>query len=242
MYLSRLTLDTRRRDTRVWLADCHALHRLLMSGFPDVETDQARAELGVLFRVDAMATPPAIPVLVQSRALPRWVIESDAVLSIDPPRSMGALLDVIQDDRFYRFRLRANPTRRVHQRATLGGDEAAGRARAERQESVGKRVEVRGEEDRLQWLVRQGERAGFSLRSARLEPSGVDFFAARANPGGTLGGRSGHDRRLTFGTALFEGVLQVRNADVFRSAVAQGIGPGKAFGCGLLSIAPVDPS
>ncbi len=41
----------------------------------------------------------------------------------------------------------------------------------------------------------------------------------------------------TFQGVLFEGSLQVVDAEAFRKALAHGIGPGKAFGFGLLSVA-----
>lgn len=51
------------------------------------------------------------------------------------------------------------------------------------------------------------------------------------------GGRRGTGQ-LTFGAVLFEGRLRVTDADLFRAALASGIGPAKAYGFGLLSIAP----
>ena len=47
---------------------------------------------------------------------------------------------------------------------------------------------------------------------------------------------AGH--RLTFASVLFEGVLEVTDAERFRQALEQGIGSAKAYGFGLLSIAP----
>lgn len=44
---------------------------------------------------------------------------------------------------------------------------------------------------------------------------------------------------ITVQTALFEGVLQVNDAEVVRIIVAKGIGHAKALGLGLLSLAPL---
>lgn len=44
--------------------------------------------------------------------------------------------------------------------------------------------------------------------------------------------------KITFASVLFEGLLRVTNPDAFRSALEMGIGSGKAYGFGLLSIAP----
>jgi CRISPR system Cascade subunit CasE len=49
---------------------------------------------------------------------------------------------------------------------------------------------------------------------------------------------SGHDP-LALGVVLFEGELRVVDADRFRQTLVEGIGPGKAYGCGLLSIGPI---
>jgi CRISPR system Cascade subunit CasE len=37
---------------------------------------------------------------------------------------------------------------------------------------------------------------------------------------------------------LFDGILRVNDPDSFLVTITRGIGPAKAFGCGLLSIAP----
>ena len=37
----------------------------------------------------------------------------------------------------------------------------------------------------------------------------------------------------------YEGILEVTNADNFRDTLVRGIGPAKAFGFGLLSVAPI---
>ena len=275
MYLSRLTLNPRDRDARKWLGDCNELHRTIMSGFGQAQSQQARAELGVLFRVEETDGGSGVWVLVQSTLEPRWAIESSAVTRIEGPKDLSALESRMVEGASFRFRLRANPTRRVHHRATLGPDtreldtrgqwrdaaeipdpERTGIVRRPEAEGsrwwsqradgkrIGKRVEIRREEERLAWLARRGaDFDGFELKAARLvngevAPAGDDgvrFWQTRANPNGALLSR---DRRLTFGTALFEGRLVVTDATKFRDAWSTGIGPGKAFGCGLLSLAP----
>lgn len=277
MYLSRLTLNPRDRDARSWLGDCNALHRTIMSGFGRTPSEAARAELGVLFRLEESDRGGGVAILVQSRALPVWAIESPAVTTVDGPKDLAAVGTSIVEGASFRFRLRANPTRRVHQRATLGPDtreldtrgrwldandipahERTGivrRAQAEganwcteREDGkrIGKRVEIRGEQERLAWLSRRGaDFDGFALKSARLvegnaapaTDTDARFWRSRADPGGAIFGGVRRDRRLTFGTALFEGELVVTDTTAFRRAWADGIGPGKAFGCGLVSLA-----
>jgi len=238
MYLSRIVLDARSRSARSLLADCHALHRVIMSGFPAVDSEAARAALGVLYRVEQMSEPPTIPVLVQSKVEPRWMPETDAISGIEVPKPLDGLLERVRAGSRYRFRLRANPTRRVHGRATLEPDAESARQRAEKTGSKGKRVELTREADQVVWLERQAEAAGFAIVTSRLLPADRDISALLAAGASKMDGRrNGH--KMTFGTVLFDGLLEVRDADRFREALVSGIGPGKAFGCGLLSIAPV---
>jgi CRISPR system Cascade subunit CasE len=267
MYLSRLMLNPRHRDTWNWLADCRTLHRAVMGGFGQAESDQARAESGVLFRVE-LPRDASPQVLVQSAAAPSWAFETPALTDVDGPIDIDQQLNDIIESGRCRFRLRANPTRRVHARALEGPDLRELTTRGEWKEReeipeiertgivrrlepegakwwrqredgkrIGKRVAIRREEERIAWLKRQGERSGFSLLQVRLDPAGRDLFDTRADIGGVLHDRAPLDRRLTFDTCVFEGVLVVTGIAELRTAIANGIGPGKAFGCGLFSIA-----
>lgn len=74
------------------------------------------------------------------------------------------------------------------------------------------------------WLVRQGERHGFSIDANSLQ---VDAYQQHSEQ---------KDRQLQFTTVDFSGQLTVTNPTAFAAALATGIGHAKAFGCGLLLI------
>lgn len=88
----------------------------------------------------------------------------------------------------------------------------------------GKRYGLAGEAEQLAWLARQGERHGFSVEAALATASDV------------LASRKG-ESRISLQRVCFEGRLQVSELAAFSRALTLGIGPGKAFGCGLLSVA-----
>jgi len=87
----------------------------------------------------------------------------------------------------------------------------------------GKRYGLVGEEAHLAWLSRQGERFGFSVEAALTTASDV------------LHSRKG-STRISLQRVCYEGVLQARDTAALSGALQDGIGPGKAFGCGLLSL------
>jgi len=91
---------------------------------------------------------------------------------------------------------------------------------------AGKRYGLVGESEQLGWLRRQGERHGFEVPSAGILACGL------------LDSRRGGRAPIRLRTVCFEGLLRVERAADLRLALVGGIGPGKAFGCGLLSLAP----
>ena len=49
-----------------------------------------------------------------------------------------------------------------------------------------------------------------------------------------------HGNKVTFTRAQYDGVLRVTDADALRRALVCGIGHAKGFGCGLLTLVPLD--
>lgn len=234
LYLSRLCLDGHTRAVRRELADCQALHRTLLGAFPALVLGAAgaRERFGLLYRVEAVGEDGAVPLLAQSRVAPDW--------SRLPPGYLRPTWDAVEGyavkplDQFYaglragmalRFRLRANPTKRV-----------SPRNEAERDPRWhGKRVELQREGDQLAWLVRKGEAGGFRLLTVATSREIPDV---RATHGLNVTGKRATTGRLTFGSVLFEGRLAIADAKPFHRTLTEGIGSGKAYGFGLLSVAP----
>jgi len=232
IFLSRMRLGSTHQARR-WLTDLYALHQLVMSGFPDERAPDARHRLGVLFRLEEERRQ----VLVQSAVEPRWLV-SPLDVEIDGPKPLEPLLDRVKEGDVWRFRLRANPTRRVARAATVAPDPARGRSRPERPESVGKRVAVRSDGERLEWLARVGRAKGFALIDSGSGAPGIANVRVRSLA--RLSIRApGRAAPISIEVAEFEGLLRVSHRDLFVTAIRDGIGPGKAFGCGLLSIAPL---
>lgn len=236
-YLSRLILDPRHRQVRRDLGDAHQLHRTVLGAFPQApEEARAREHFGVLYRAEPLGeTPAMVRLLVQSRVAPDW--------SHLPADSLGPSFDgrgnpaVRQVDAEYErlaagmrlvFRLRANPTRCLSDR-TPGREDRL----------TGKRVALLREEEQLAWLGRQGERHGFRLLATELSAKVPAVQASvQATERGRRPARDGAEAMsLCFGAVLFNGRLEVTDAELFRAALAGGVGRGKAFGFGLLSIA-----
>jgi CRISPR system Cascade subunit CasE len=82
--------------------------------------------------------------------------------------------------------------------------------------------------DQLAWLERQADRCGFRLHQVDIIPS-PNVFGIKQK--GTA--------PVRISTALYQGVLEVTDSSAFLTVVQRGLGRGKSYGCGLLSLARV---
>ncbi len=120
----------------------------------------------------------------------------------------------------YRFSLLANPTWKPVK--DENGNYIAD-AKKRKRRAITKR------EDLVAWLQRKAEAGGFRINadSLRTIPRGREFFHKDGRSHGTH-------------TAVeFQGELTVTDPKMFRATVAAGIGSAKAFGFGLLVLAPL---
>lgn len=231
MYLSRLVLDPRSREAGRDLGDLHQMHRTVMSAFRPLKAQGgARSGLAVLHRLDIDQRGSNMALLVQSGEEPDWSCLPEGYLSnLDSEernpatKSISDVLVTLRKGQVLRFRLRANPTRKIDTKSGPAG-----------QRRNGRRVDLRTEPQQIEWLSRRADRAGF-----RLVPvyPGSNAPAVRVGASEKLRGRT-RNRLVTLAGVLFDGLLEVTDPDKFRLAIREGIGPGKAFGCGLLSLAP----
>lgn len=223
MHLSLLRLNPASAAVQRDLRDVQALHRRVMSAFPDVLDPEveARAYFGVLYRLELNRNTRQILLYVQSRIEPDWVQLPSGYLrpadGLDNPavKRVDEVYARIQAGRVLRFRLRANPTRKID---TKSGPDGARRN--------GRRVPVRGVEEQIAWLARKAEACGFELLHAVIAASGSEELVRSYETGKTFQG------------VLFEGHLKVKDPIRFQETLAAGIGPGKAYGFGLLSVGP----
>lgn len=212
MYLSQLVLDPRARSVLHDLADPYQLHRTIMSAFPSLEPAGER----VLFRLEQQRSEPYLTILVQSHTTPDWsaldargyLLQPAAVKVFEAQPTAGQL---------FRFRLLANPTKRL-------------KANGQGEGKVdGPRIGLFREEDQLAWLERKAGQNGFRVLEVQTvkiaQPDGWKQTDGKSHP-------------IRCQAVRFDGRLQVTEAAAFAAALCDGIGSAKGFGFGLLSLAP----
>jgi len=215
MYLTRLTLlDHPDLNSVIHrLGDAYREHQMLWQLFPP-EPDAKR---DFLYRRDLHRGRPRYFLLSH-----RPPVNPLGLWRIDPPKPFHPRLRAGQR---LAFSLRVNP---VITREGRRHDVVMDRKRATgwKETSPAERPPLAKliREAGLDWLQKQAETAGF-----RFAPEVVQVEGYRQHRS-----RRGGGREIRFSTLDFTGLLTVTDPEVFLHKLQQGIGPAKAFGCGLM--------
>lgn len=224
MYLSKLVLNPRCRQALKEVDDPYQMHRTLARAF-GVRLVEAR----LLFRVDWPENENP-HIIAQSQVKPDW---SALPKGYCKAMCKNVGLDLQKNLRLP-FRLLARPSRRAL-RAFSWWTPAISLAIARSdlkpeqvEVKMGDRIGCRSDKEQRAWLERKAQDSGFCVLSVQ----------ASSNPW--------HDSRggaksKTLGAVQFDGILVVADPDKLNEAVRNGIGPQKAFGFGLLSLASALP-
>lgn len=251
LYLSRLILDLNCRQVRGEIAQPYEMHRTLMHAFEgyaiDKEKENAREKFGVLFRADVDDQNSCAVVHVQSIAEPDWsflgkcknYLLSEEGISNPVYKNVAVLYMGLRNGQTLSFSLRANPTKRIFKPSK--GDDIL----------KGKRVALLREEEQIDWLVRKGDErekgcpGGFEVLTKEIQEQNDEIkqiVHVNTTPEGKQTGYKKdknderREHRLTHLSVHFDGLLRITDPDAFRETLIRGIGPAKAFGCGLMLV------
>lgn len=129
-------------------------------------------------------------------------------------KSYDGLLDRIKTGDKWRFRLTANPTKSVSD---------------QKNEKRGKVLAHITADFQKNWLVERAEKNGFFVTDDSfdiVQSKWIRFYKKGS-------------KAISLISVTYEGILEVTEADLFKNALTNGIGRGKAYGMGLLTVMKV---
>ncbi|MEV4135494.1 type I-E CRISPR-associated protein Cas6/Cse3/CasE [Dactylosporangium sp. NPDC049742] len=219
MYLSRFIIDPARRGARKLIASPQAMHAAIRGAFAD-PADYERADARTLWRLDT-ATVGTLHLYIVSPGQPdltHMVAQAGrGTAEAWQTRAYGGLLASLQPGQQWAFRLTANPTHSGRKTADSKETQRFGHLRPEQQ---------------TQWLIDRSARCGFAVATQQNNEPNVGLHHRQTQ---TFRRGAGS---VTLTTVTYDGLLDITDADAFRQTLSLGIGHGKAYGCGLLTIAP----
>lgn len=214
MYLSRITLHTAQLVPSQLLhlveRGEYVMHQWLWKLFPGGKERQ------FLYRREELQGAFRFFVLSQERPAESAIFDVQC-RPFAPELSVGQIL---------RFTLRANPT---ICKAGKRHDLLMEAKRQVKTQPDSRDIWTYQQQAALEWLSRQGEQNGFSLREAS-----VDAYRQQ---------QIRHEKSrqmIQFSSVDYAGVLVVNNPVLFLQRLVQGYGKSRAFGCGMMLIKPGD--
>ncbi|EEG2528293.1 type I-E CRISPR-associated protein Cas6/Cse3/CasE [Salmonella enterica] len=214
MYLSRITLHTAQLVPSQLLhlveRGEYVMHQWLWELFPGGKERQ------FLYRREELQGAFRFFVLSQERPAESAIFDVQC-RPFAPELSVGQIL---------RFTLRANPT---ICKAGKRHDLLMEAKRQVKTQPDSRDIWTYQQQAALEWLSRQGEQDGFSLREAS-----VDAYRQQQIR------REKSRQMIQFSSVDYAGVLVVNNPVLFLQRLVQGYGKSRAFGCGMMLIKPGD--
>lgn len=210
--LTRICLNHRSTTVRRDLADATQLHKTVMRLAPDHLGDSPRQKAGLLFRLEPATdhTPPTL--LIQSHQMPDLTRLPDTY-GIAETLDLAPMFHALTPGRRVRYRITANAS----------ASRLAPQDRHPGSKKRGTVTPLHGEQA-LTWWQRRATAAGLTVTTTDATPV---RFPRRSKEPGPL-------HALT----RFDGTATVSNPEQLRHALLHGIGRGKPYGAGLLSLAP----
>ena len=209
MYLTRVKLDISKRETQLALSASGRFHGAVERAF---EQKQNRN----LWRIDKLRGKYYI--LILSEGIPNlkdFIEQFGDSKSSAETKEYDVLLNKITDHSVWRFRMVANPTHSVKTKSGRG-----------------KVMAHVTPEHQMEWLKAKAAANGFELVDDNcfvLANEWKNFYKSARRK----------DMRVRLMLVSFEGILRVTDVDAFRSALISGIGRGKAYGAGMLTISRI---
>lgn len=231
MFISRIPLNAGRYEARQLIVSPYRMHAAVETCFPPNITRQTE-EGRILWRLDFNDETHAVWLYVVSPSKPDFtpIVEQAGwpMYQEWESKDYAPVLSHVNVGARLNFRLRANPVHKV------AHDQFAGSGNAQ----DGKRLGHVTVEQQMQWLIDRSEANGFKVLQ---DDNGYQLVVSQRKKERFQRGRKQEHKgdEVTISTALFDGLLEVTDAEKFRHALCFGVGRAKGFGCGLLTVAPI---
>lgn len=170
--------------------------------------DSSRQDVQLLYRVRGRGRDCSVYLYSSCPIRPEKLLP---FMTLEGQRDLSGWLDTMKPGRRLRFDLLTMPSKKEPQETGKNS----------------RRRILKTEEERLAWMERKAAQNGFALvQMQELETVGFTGKHSQEQGG-----------RMSWNAYHYTGILEIRDAEAFRKAMEQGIGPEKAYGLGMILLA-----
>lgn len=234
MYLTRVQLDPTKRNVMRAMAFPNLLHGAIESAFSGERQHP-------LWRLDRLGGKDYLLILSERSPddLSELVSQFGAEGAETKTKDYSPLLERIKNGTRWHFRLTANPTRSAPQ-PQAEGEEKRPRGKVYAHVTI---------DQQKKWLLdrtkgQENRTSQYGFQILEHDPDGAFgeddmrryLFDITQTRWYRFGKREKGKKLVTLHAATFEGTLVVTDAEAFRRTLCNGIGRGKAYGMGLMTV------
>ena len=208
MFLTRVELNTSKRKTQIALASPSLLHGAIEHSF------QEKQERNI-WRIDTLNNHMYLLLVSKNKPdMSQFISQFGFDGQSAETKDYSAFLNRIENGTVWRFRLVGNPTHSISS-----------------ENGRGKVVAHITDKYQLEWLYNRLSSLGMSIVENSCIVKGTEwkmFYKNNAD--------CGRNTKVKILQVAYEGMLKIEDSDAARTGLTEGIGRGKAYGCGLLTL------
>lgn len=234
-WFAAMNINPQRRGGRKLISSPQAMHAAVMSAFEPGSLDSVEGR--PLWRLDIDKPVYRLYIVSPLRPDLQHIIEQAGWQGQRwDTTPYSPFLDRLRQGQRWGFRFTANPTKR--------GPSHGGRGELQPQTTVTQQT---------QWLLERSSKWGFTIPDIEIPTiesspaEGIETGGSRTCPDVKVTSREekrfsrrgATDKKastVTIVQAQYEGTLEISDVDALRYSLTNGIGRGKAYGCGLLTL------
>lgn len=215
MYLSRVEIDINNRRKMKDLTHLGCYHAWVEDSFPNSSTNENRPRK--LWRIDNIYDKYYLLVLSERKPdiekLEKYGLESSAGV-----KAYDEFLDSLKEGMRAKFKIKLNTVRAY---------------KDEKNPNKRGRIMPVPSDKLNEFLIDKAARNGFEVKLGEFEISKIDKeYFMHTDKGETK------KSKKDIVSATYEGILTITDLEKFKTALINGIGKKKAYGCGFLTIIP----
>jgi len=210
MYLSRVEIDIKNRRKIKNLSHVGAFHNWVENSFPKEIKFKQRSRK--LWRIDKLNGKEYL-LIVSSEKPDIQILEKYGVQDSAETKYYGDFLGKLKNGQKMKFRVVLNPVISIPQRNGERG-------------IVKPHVTI---EYQMKYLLDRSEKNGFIINEEEVnvvERGYVEFKKPK-------------NKSIRLVKVVYEGILTIKDVDIFRNILINGIGKKKAYGFGMITVIPV---
>lgn len=212
MYLTKIVLNIHNKNLCNLVGNVNELHKLVMSGFEDVESETPRYDLGILYEIKY--SKKGVCVIVQSLEKPDYSCQMEKnQISFIQQKQIDRLLDSIVPEKFLVVEVLSEPYKKVKNLDSKNS----------------RRKVLTNEEEKKEWFKRKITNYGCRVLVSDVTKPERTLFGIKKN------------MKFTYRPSKYKAVVEITDAEKFKEIIRAGIGSGKAYGMGMVKVFPYNP-